>query len=293
MNVPNKIIVLGASGFIGSSLMPELLKKASPVITVNSGELDLTTDQSAVLLDKIISHGDTLVFLSCLTPDKLPGPKLHQQNIRMGENVKVVALEKKLKVIYLSSDAVYGSSIENVMDNTNSCPDSPYGESHLLREQMFAPLENVTILRSTMVFGKGDTHNSYGPNRFHNDLLRQNVVNLFGNGEELRDYIYIDDLIRCIISAIYEDIPGCFNIVTGKSISFSDLAKVMCLINKGGTTIHLSRQVEISHRRYFTKHIENHFGFVPLPIIEGLNQMFSKEKITSCSVAASGGSDLR
>ena len=50
--------------------------------------------------------------------------------------------------------------------------------------------KNLTILRPTLIYGFGDTHNSYGPNRFFNQIIEKREINIFGEGlDYFRDFI--------------------------------------------------------------------------------------------------------
>ena len=55
--------------------------------------------------------------------------------------------------------------------------------------------KNLCIVRPTLVYGEGDPHNGYGPNRFIK-LIKKKPIELFGRGEELRDHVWINDVSR-------------------------------------------------------------------------------------------------
>src|SRR5258708_20458707 len=70
-----------------------------------------------------------------------------------------------------------------------------HGIMHLARELMLnatvkAPL---AVVRSTLIYGEGDPHNGYGPNRFRRLAAAGQEIVLFGEGEERRDHVLIDD----------------------------------------------------------------------------------------------------
>ena len=91
-------------------------------------------------------------------------------------------------IIYISSDAVYPLSIENIESDTYPSPTDLYSSMHLTREIMFKNVykTNLTILRPTLIYGFGDTHNSYGPNRFFRQMLDKNEINIFGEGLDVK-----------------------------------------------------------------------------------------------------------
>ena len=86
------------------------------------------------------------------------------------------------------------------------------------------------MLRSTLIFGAGDTHNSYGANRFMRAAAVDRRIALFGGGEEQRDHVYVDDVVRVIQEVLHRRSSGVLNLVTGQSISFGDLARKVAAI---------------------------------------------------------------
>ena len=74
---------------------------------------------------------------------------------------------------------------------------------------------------------------------------------MFGNGEERRDHIYIDDLIHILNKCILRDAVGVVNAVTGKVISFLEIAKLTNKILKNNNSINrLKRIGKMPHNGY-------------------------------------------
>ena len=67
---------------------------------------------------------------------------------------------------------------------------------HLNREKIidFTSNCNVLHIRPTLVYGFGDPHSGYGPNLFFENIKKNKTIKIFGNGEEIRDHIFIKDL---------------------------------------------------------------------------------------------------
>ena len=81
-------------------------------------------------------------------------------------------------------------------------------------------------MRCSGIFGKGDRHNSYGPNRFYSSLrLGQDIV-LFGKGDDVRDHIWIDDFGK-ISADLHSKVYGTLNLVSGNSRAFREIAELM------------------------------------------------------------------
>ena len=129
--------------------------------------------------------------------------------------------------MYLSSDAVYSDTKKKIDENSSTIPNSLHGIMHLTREIMFENLlkKRLCIVRPTLVYGQGDPHNGYGPNRFLRLIKKNGKISLFGKGEELRDHVWINDVSIAISKLIMKRKTGKFNLVTGKVISFNNIAK--------------------------------------------------------------------
>jgi len=126
----------------------------------------------------------------------------------------------------VSSDAVYGSE-SGVFDEDSSCaPDTIHGLMNLGREMVcsdvFAPVK--TVVRPSAIYGSGDPHNSYGPNRFARQALDSGEICIFGGGEAKRDHVTIHNVAEVIFRAIEGRQAGVINVASGQSISFADLA---------------------------------------------------------------------
>ena len=99
----------------------------------------------------------------------------------MAKNISESINDKVAHILYVSSDAVYGARTFNVDEKSQLAPDSFYGEMHLAREKVFENFKDrIGILRPTLVFGKNDPHNAYGPNRFLRSALERNEITIFG-----------------------------------------------------------------------------------------------------------------
>ena len=83
----------------------------------------------------------------------------------------------------------------------------------------------LCIIRPCAVYGAGDTHNSYGPNRFFRTALKDGRISLFGNGEEQRDHIHVHDLSRLVALCLSRRTEGALNAATGQAVPFLEVAQ--------------------------------------------------------------------
>ena len=157
------------------------------------------------------------------------------------------------KLIYISSDAVYSDIDKKINENSKTIPNSIHGSMHLIRE-MILKLKfkgKLCILRPTLIYGLGDTHNGYGPNKFINLAKKNKDIVLFGKGEERRDHIYIDDLTNILFECIKKNKNGIFNVASGKVNSFNKIAKKIISSMNSKSKIFFSKRVgEMPHNGY-------------------------------------------
>jgi len=255
--VPGRVVVFGSSGFVGRHLLAHLREELIPTVGIASADLDLTHPTAAARLSHTLQQEDAVVFLAALTPDK--GNDIHalMRNLAMAHSLAALDSPPSLAhVIYVSSDAVY--SLTDTPLSESSVPDPPtlYGHMHLLREKMVAHLCEVwrcplLIVRPCALFGPGDTHNSYGPNRFIRSADLEQRITLFGDGEEQRDHLYVLDFVRLLGLCLRHRSAGLVNAATGASVSFLELATQVAGQCAGRVdVVRQPRRTPVTHRHF-------------------------------------------
>lgn len=279
---PSRVVVLGSNGFVGRELVKHLSAKAVPVLAPSRREIDLTVDDAAEKLGALLQPDDALVFLSALTPDKGRGIAPYLANLRMGASVcAAVAHNPVAHLVYISSDAVY--PFRSALINEVSCaePTDLYGSMHLAREIMVKQEAKVpaAVLRPTLIYGLGDSHNSYGPNRFRRVAHKDKRISLFGQGEETRDHIFIGDVIELLDRIIAHRSTGLLNLATGHSIAYGELARMVAgYFDEPIEIAGSERKNPITHRSFDIAAIYKAFPtFTFKPLEEGLELVHEQE----------------
>ncbi|OGA05557.1 MAG: hypothetical protein A3I00_07710 [Betaproteobacteria bacterium RIFCSPLOWO2_02_FULL_64_12] len=275
---PARVVLIGARGFIGARLLRHLSSLGVPVLGLGSAELDLLNPAASDGLAALVRPDDSLVMLAALTPDKGRDIATLMKNLAMAQHV-CAALAKSpcAHVVYFSSDAVYPPAASGVDEETPAAPGDLYGVMHLAREIMFRGVANIPtlVLRPSLVFGLEDTHNSYGPNRFRRSAAKDGKITLFGNGEETRDHIHVDDAAGIAALCLAHRSSGTLNVATGQSHSFAEVAQRVA--RQFGEKIEIAgtpRANPITHRHYdITQLIKAFPGYSFLSLDEGIAQV--------------------
>ncbi len=224
----NRIVVLGASGFVGSSLIQALSQAAYEIIPVFRKDCDFTAEASRDILGNIIQDGDIVVCAAAKAPAK--NWDMVVENVSMITHIVEVLRKKTLSyVLNISSDAVYADSMDKLTESSLIAPLAAHGMMHCMREYILeknvaAPIGHV---RPTLIYGENDPHNGYGPNSFIRAARTQQKIELFGGGEEQRDHIYVGDVAALACAMIAQKTTGAINAVSGKTISFNEIAQLI------------------------------------------------------------------
>jgi UDP-glucose 4-epimerase len=256
-----KVVITGGAGFIGSHLAGELISRDYRVVIVD--DLSTGSEQNIEmlakdkvefvrgsvthlpLLNKLLRNVAYVFHLAAITsvPLSLEKPLTsHNVNVTGTLNVLLAAKNNKVeKVVYASSAAVYGDTTllphrEDMLPN----PQSPYAVTKLAGEYFCQIFEQVyklpTIcLRYFNVYGpRQDPNSQYAAviPIFIKRLSKGRRPVIFGDGEQTRDFVYINDVVTSSILAAESCTCGVFNIGSGVSVTVNDLAKL--LINTTG-----------------------------------------------------------
>ena len=221
-----RIIILGKNGFIAKNLIKLLKEKKKNYLAFSKKTLNLEKKNSVKALKKIIKPNDQIVFISAVAPVK--DNSMLTKNILILNSVVEALKEAKFKqILYVSSDAVYDDDADVITENTLRTPNSIYGSMHLLREKTLANFfdDKLCIVRPTLIYGKDDPHDGYGPNKFLRQAVNLIDISIFGKGEEQRDHVHVKDVVSTIFYCLQNNFRGNLNVASGNVISFMNIAK--------------------------------------------------------------------
>ena len=250
-----KILIAGGAGFIGSHLGDKLIAKNHQVLVLDdlsSGRKENINPQAQFIkldinsqkLGKVIADfkPEAIYHLAAQKSVSVSflDPKLDAQiNIIGSLNILQEALKQKVKrFIFVSSAAVYGALKERpTSERVKTEPLSPYGLSKLVFEKYLPLLANHkliwTVIRPANVYGpRQDTQGEAGVIAiFINNIINNSPLNVNGDGQQTRDYVYVADLVQGLVKALKKR-GGIFNIGTGQERTVNDLVKYLKEISK-------------------------------------------------------------
>ncbi|MBI4157378.1 NAD(P)-dependent oxidoreductase [Candidatus Woesebacteria bacterium] len=222
MDLKNSLVAIaGSSGFIGRHLVRTLKEKN---IKVRYLAGDLLTGEG---LERFISGADVVVNL--VGEFYPPFKKQVETNVICIENLCKVAANKEVKkIIHFSGAAAYGSATKGAFKEGDLLlPDTLYGVTKKMSEEVCDYYHRVfglpfTIFRPTNVYGPGSDHGVIY--NFISSIKKEGAVTVFGDGEQERDLLYVEDLVDAIIKGIeYSGNYDVFNLGLGKTYSLNEV----------------------------------------------------------------------
>ena len=250
-----RVLITGGAGFIGRHCARRFLERGwevslfdcAPIENddplVESGcivHLGDVRDQQAVGL--AMEGCDAVVHLAARVsvPESVQNP-VETMEINVGGTRNVLAAAQRLGLshaVFASSAAVYGEQGALPITEANSLePLSPYGESKIINEKDVATARNQGLnaiaLRFFNVYGPGQSISSGYASLiplFIDRLIRRQPPTIFGDGEQTRDFIHVEDLTHAIVKLASLSTPYVVpvaNVATQTQTSVLDVFKVI------------------------------------------------------------------
>ena len=227
-----RIVVLGSGGFIGTHLC-ERLKVLAPdteIVGRALPTLDLTDSAQAAKLADLFTSDTAVVSLAAIKRQMGDHLDSFTANLQIATNLaRVLAQHPVARFLFLSSTAVYGEETTDTRITEDTAPRaaSYYGMAKLASELLLrkAAEQNgrtaLLCVRPPLIYGPGD-QGGYGPTGFIKAALRGEPITLWGDGTELREFIYVADAARALGELLFHDATGVLNLVSGRSHNYLD-----------------------------------------------------------------------
>ncbi|MET0538022.1 MAG: SDR family oxidoreductase [Xanthobacteraceae bacterium] len=235
-SLTERTVVVGSGGFVGGALMRRLQAAGAPALGLTRKEIDLTGRGAAERLSDLLRSTDAVVAVAARAPCKDMGMMVENMLITRAIT-DALAKTPVEHVVNIGSDAVYADGPVPLTESTPTAPTSLHGAMHLAREIAFTSLikSPLALLRPTLIYGAQDPHNGYGPNRFRRLANAGQEIVLFGEGEERRDHVLVDDVSEIILRVLQWRSTGVLNVASGETHSFREVAELV--MARAGRTV--------------------------------------------------------
>lgn len=295
----NGILITGAAGFLGSALARKLMEQDRPVHRLARSPLPSLGRHDTVhcgsledigLLRRILPQCGVVVHLASATT---PGSSATSPSMEAGLNLlPTLRLLDALHefpdirlVITTSGGTLYGNPATTTV--TEAAPVSPlsyHGTGKLAIEaflQTFHHLtgQEVTVLRPSNLYGPGQSlRQGFGLIRNMLESARcGKSINIWGDGESVRDFLYIDDMVEACCRAISDQRPGwqLFNVGSGEGHSVNQIMQIIQEIT--GLPVqaqyHPARPGDVRHIVLDCSKLHEDLGWNPaIPLTEGIRR---------------------
>ena len=285
-----RILITGAAGFIGQNLVRRLMGKTEITCVDNFSlgmkdnlkffdgtVIETDVDENLPNFDRpfdIIYHFASPC--SIIQFNKNPFECVRSTILSFGNIIKL-AEKDGAKLIYPSTGNVYGTSYPN-SEFTNPQPTNLYAISKLICEKLAEKAKVNTVgLRIFAGYGPGEAHKkdlSSAVTMFLNDIKQNKKPVIWGDGNQTRDFIFIDDIIDALIIAGEKNVAPIINLGTGKSTSFNEVVFIInTLLGKNIQPVYVPKpKFYVEKTEADTKLMKKELEINPVSLKEGIKK---------------------
>lgn len=307
-----RIILLGGAGFIGTNLVTELAKNNKNLITVVDKHKEYFQNTNVISLPNVafvesnletttnykdLLAGNDIVFhLISTTVPTTSNQRISQElqsNVILSSNLFEACVQQKIKkVVFLSSGGtVYGKEAKCPLDeNTPTYPITSYGVQKITIEKLLYLYHymhglDYRIVRLTNPYGPYQRPNGIlgAITTFTYKALKNEEIQVYGDGSVVRDFIYIEDAVRGIMRITDGESPyHTFNLGCGYGTSIKQVLEIVGKVLDKKLKINYTeaRKVDVPVNFLDIKRFESTYGKLkPLSLEEGIRRtaVFIKE----------------
>lgn len=228
------IVLIGGAGFIGSCIALKLKKENKDFIILDIKHSKLFRNKTRIvnILDKqkledFIPENSIIINLAAVHRDDDDVDDYYLVNVKGSENICEIAIKKNCKdIFFFSTVAVYGKASPLANENSLQKPYNHYGKSKKQAEKIYLDWNikddgnNLTIIRPTAVFGKGNRGNIYNLI----SQIKKGPFFMIGNGKNIKSIAYVENLVEFVFYLLsYKKKFRVHNYVDGPQINLKEL----------------------------------------------------------------------
>jgi len=252
-----KILILGSEGFVGHNLVEGLSKNheifcadlIENSVHKNYKQFDIT-DLSSV--EKIVKDVDVVIDLAAHSLVSSLDGSIENAKVNIIGLLNVLESCRKngiKKIIFTSASSMIGiPNSEQVSENHSAFPKTAYGITKLASEHYLRLYQELYGI-NYVVFRFFNIYGTYQKNglipTLYSRISKNQPLTVFGKGDQIRDYVFIQDIIQFFEKATSENISDnkIFNMGTGKGTSILDIIKII------SKTMNISPEIEFKEPR--------------------------------------------
>lgn len=304
-----KVLITGAAGFIGGHLYTKLTKLGHKVIGIDNFfhpsknknndaifNVDIrnidnyyTSNESHVIWHnpdlgipntvKLVEWADIVYHLAAqIHVDYSIHNPVETVDINVNGTIKILEACKKYgkKLVFASSSEIYGSTPGDISESTRLHPQSPYAVTKVTGDQLCSVYKDIygmkiDVIRNFNTFGPYQNDTSYGGviAIFTRRALAGEPLQIYGDGTQERDYMYIDDALQGYLMSLESDLPGPTNFGTGKTVTINRLAELIkAATNSNSEIVHVAPRLGEVTRLCANIETAKQLGFKPTTNLE-------------------------
>jgi UDP-glucose 4-epimerase len=246
-----RVAIIGSNGFIGSHLVDKLSQLPDVNLflfgkneTSRFGDLYPYTQLNLIDQQQINLHFSDIDVVYYLASGTIPSTSWNNPLSELEKNLipfitftECISKLNLKKIIFVSSGGtIYGPADQKINEEANKNPFSPYGIIKLTMEYFLNYFKkkydiNFDIYRVSNVYGEGqDTSKGLGIiNTFIENILAKKQIQIFGNGENTRNYVYVKDVTELLSYSMTSNLnkSHIYNISSNNTITINDLVKIL------------------------------------------------------------------
>lgn len=247
----------------------------------HTARLDLTSPACSQTLSEILDPDTVLIAAARSRRTENPVQSFLADIILTTYVAQGLARQRIKKCVYLSSLSVYSCAAPHlsITEETAIAPTSWYGISQFAGESAVRQATQragspLVVLRPCKIYGPGDDPHAYGPTGFIASIVQGRPIRLFGDGAELRDHLFIRDLVQIILHFAFGDRCGTYNLGTGSSHSYQEIVAALRKVARRELAVtHVEREgPKVDQRIHLEKLLSAMPGVRFTTLEEGLRQ---------------------
>ncbi len=244
-----KVLVTGGAGFIGSNVVKILEDRGAKVVVLDNFShpsyrnlMDVSADVicgdiNDESLYKKLPKVDGVIHEAAITDTTLlDDTKMMTVNYNGSKNILDFCLKKNIPLAYASSAGVYGESKPPMREDKGLVPHNTYAYSKYIFDCYAQRIANkkgtppIVGLRYFNVYGPREYHKGAAASMIYQlylQMIEDKQPRVFKFGEQKRDFIYVKDVARITVEALFSKKKAIVNVGTGISRTFNDI--IACL----------------------------------------------------------------